>query len=187
MHANLYVAHWVHKCVLVSSSSVPLWRRHLLSEMATFAVRTQRWFIILDDRGVVYYYGEVVYQTKISSAWKVLLPWLLTFLSPRKEQRACATSGLWLVSEALPPKSPFFLLPSPPPFNCSVLRCQWTVYAYMKERGLSTCYKIKLTLCTPGLFVTTDDHEGFNLVWLIDRTQELAVSRTQHLLFYYSS
>ena len=43
--------------------------------MATFAVRTQRWFIILDDRGVVYYYGEVVYyygevvyQTKISSA-----------------------------------------------------------------------------------------------------------------------
>ena len=177
MHANLYVAHWVHKCVLVSSSSVPLWRRHLLSEMATFAVRTQRWFIILDDRGVVYYYGEVVYQTKISSAWKVLLPWLLTFLSP-EGTKACATSGLWLVSEALPPKSPFFLLPSPPSFNCSVLRCQWTSYAYMNERGLSTCYKIKLTLFTPGLFVTTDDHEGFNLVWLIDRTQELAVSRT---------
>ena len=178
--ANLYIAHWVHKCVLVSLSSVPLHCRrwHLLSEMATFAVWTQRWFIILDDRGVVYYYGEVVYQTKISSAWKVLLPWLLTFLSPRKEQRACATSGLWLVSEALPPKSPFFLLPSPPSFNCSVLRCQSTSYAYMNERGLSTCYKIKLTLCTPGLFVTTDDHEGFNLVWLIDRTQELAVSRT---------
>ena len=156
--------------------------------MTTFAVWTWRWFIILDDREVVYYYGEVVYQTKISSAWKVLLPWLLTFLSPRKEQRACATSGLWLVSEALPPKSPFFLLPSPPPFNCSVLRCQWTVYACMKERGLSTtCYKIKLVLCTPGLFATKDDHEGFNLVRLIDRTQEVAVSRTQHLLFYYSS
>ena len=105
-----------------------------------------RWYrgAVYYYRGVVYYYGEVVYQTKISSAWKVLLPWLLTFLSPRKEQRACATSGLWLVSEALPPKSPFFLLPSPPSFNCSLLRCQWTVYAYMKERGLSKCHKIKL-------------------------------------------
>ena len=155
--------------------------------MATFAVWTQRWFIILDDRGVVYYYGEVVYQTKISSAWNVLLPWLLTFLSPRKEQRACATSGLWLVSEALPPKSPFFLLPSSPPFNCSVLRSQWTACAYLKARGLSAYYKIKLALCTPGLFATKDDHEGFNLDRLIDKTQEVAVSRTQQLLFYYSS
>ena len=48
----------------------------------------------------------------------------------------------------------------------------------MKERGVSTCYKIKLVLCTPGLFATTDDHEGFNLVRLIDRTQEVAVSST---------
>ena len=57
----------------------------------------------------------------------------------------------------------------------------------MKERGLSTCYKIKLVFCTPGLFATTDDHEGFTLVRLIDKTQEVAVSRTQHLLFYYGS
>ena len=57
----------------------------------------------------------------------------------------------------------------------------------MKERGLSAYYKIKLALCTPGLFATKDDHEGFNLDRLIDKTQEVAVSRTQQLLFYYSS
>ena len=159
--------------------------------MATFAVWTQRWFIILDDIEGPF--------TTIEGWFTIMERW---FIRPRLVLlEKCCFPGCWHSSAPGRNKGLVrhlvygsFQKPYPQRALSSFFRLRlllivlcWGVNANMKERGLSTWYKIKLALYTPGLFATTDDHEGFTLARLIDRTQEVAVSRTQHLLLHYSS
>ena len=144
-----------------------------------------RWYrgAVYYYRGVVYYYGVVFIRPRLVLLEKCCFPGCWHSSGPGRNKGLVRHLVYGSFQKPYPQRalSSFFRL------RLLLIVLCWGVNANMKERGLSTWYKIKLALYTPGLFATTDDHEGFTLARLIDRTQEVAVSRTQHLLLHYSS